>query len=57
MKKDSRLRYLEQRNQGVSVARNRGLELAKGEYISFIDCDDRLERDMYDFLLKLLKKV
>ena len=56
MKKDSRFRYLEQKNQGVSAARNRGLELAKGEYISFIDCDDGLERDMYDFLLKLLKK-
>ncbi len=56
MKKDSRFRYVEQENQGVSAARNRGLELAKGEYISFIDCDDGLERDMYDFLLRLLKK-
>lgn len=55
-KKDLRFRYVEQENQGVSAARNRGLELAKGEYISFIDCDDGLERDMYDFLLRLLKK-
>lgn len=56
MKKDLRFRYVEQENQGVSVARNRGLELAKGEYISFIDCDDGIERDMYDFLLRLLEK-
>lgn len=56
MKKDARFRYVEQENQGVSAARNRGLELAKGEYISFIDCDDGIERDMYDFLLRLLEK-
>lgn len=55
-KKDIRFRYIEQENLGVSAARNRGLELAKGEYISFIDCDDGLEKDMYAFLLELMKK-
>lgn len=56
MKKDLRFQYVEQQNQGVSAARNRGLELAKGKYVSFIDCDDGMERDMYDFLLRLMEK-
>lgn len=55
-KKDTRFCYIEQENRGVSAARNRGLELAKGDYISFIDCDDGLEKDMYSFLLELMKK-
>lgn len=55
-KKDTRFCYIEQENRGVSAARNRGLELAQGDYISFIDCDDGLEKDMYAFLLELMKK-
>ncbi len=39
---DKRVIYLKQNNKGVSSARNRGLELAKGEYITFLDADDML---------------
>lgn len=50
---DSRLQVITQENSGVSVARNRGLELATGEWVSFIDSDDELEQDMYETLTSL----
>ena len=48
--KDSRFHYIEQKNQGVSVARNKGLDNAKGEYILFLDGDDWLENDVLERL-------
>ena len=40
LKSDSRFRYIYQNNQGVCWARNRGAEVANGEYILFVDGDD-----------------
>lgn len=42
---DSRLRVVSQINQGACVARNRGIEEAKGEYIKFLDADDVMYPD------------
>lgn len=48
---DPRIVALHQRNAGVSAARNRGLEAARGEYIAFVDADDRVTPTyLFDFL-------
>lgn len=38
--KDNRIQIINQKNQGVSVARNNGIDAAKGNYIGFLDADD-----------------
>lgn len=40
--KDARITFIEQKNQGVSVARNTGIEVADGDWITFVDADDML---------------
>lgn len=40
---DSRIKYIYQTNNGVSVARNTGLENAKGDWIMFVDADDQIK--------------
>ena len=43
---DRRIRLIRQPNQGVSVARNTGLEAARGEFITFLDSDDLYKTDV-----------
>ncbi|MGG5358109.1 MULTISPECIES: glycosyltransferase family 2 protein [unclassified Enterococcus] len=54
--KDGRIKVIHKANGGVSSARNTGLENAKGEYIGFVDSDDYIESDMYEFLYNNLQK-
>lgn len=50
--KDHRVKVVHQKNSGVSVARNTGLNIATGDYITFVDSDDFIEPDMYEKMLK-----
>lgn len=47
------MRVVRQENQGVSVARNLGLQQARGQYVSFLDADDFFEPDMLARMLEL----
>ena len=53
---DQRFNYTYQENRGVSAARNHGLSLVTGEYISFVDIDDTLNPDIYKVLINQLNK-
>lgn len=54
-KKDSRIIVIHKENGGLSSARNVGLDIAKGEYIGFVDSDDYIEPNMYYELVKELE--
>lgn len=51
-KKDSRVVAVHQNNAGLVAVRNRGIELASGDWIGFVDGDDAIEPDMYARLLE-----
>ena len=50
-KNDNRIILINQKNQGVSVARNTGIEKAIGTFLSFVDADDTVEKDFLDNLI------
>ena len=52
---DKRVVAIHQTNQGVSSARNAGLQIARGEYVGFVDPDDYIEPEMYNILIRILE--
>lgn len=56
-KNDKRIKVIHQENQGVSIARNRGLDFASGEYIGFVDSDDYISNDMYEIMVREMERA
>lgn len=54
--KDCRFKVLHQKNQGVVVARDNALEIAKGDFLTFIDSDDYIESTMLEEMKVLAQK-
>lgn len=53
--KDKRIVLINQRNKGLSGARNTGLRFASGDYVGFIDSDDMIESDMIEDCYKIIE--
>lgn len=53
-RRDKRVQVIHKDNKGLSDARNKGIDLADGEYITFIDSDDVIELDMIEYLMQLI---
>ncbi len=51
--KHNNFRYLTQENQGQSVARNYGIKEAQGEYLWFVDSDDKIDKEIDQILIKI----
>lgn len=52
LKKDNRVRVIHKKNAGVSIARNEGIQVARGNYIGFVDSDDWIDSEMYESMVK-----
>ena len=55
--KDARIRVLHQKNGGLSAARNAGLDVARGEWIGFVDSDDYIAPEMYEKLYRAVQQT
>lgn len=55
-RKDSRVRTIHKKNEGVSTARNVALSCAHGDIYAFVDSDDKIEPDMYERMLEIMEE-
>lgn len=56
-RKNSCIKVIHKKNAGVSAARNDGLQVARGEYISFVDSDDVIADDIYSTLIDKIERT
>lgn len=56
-KKDTRITVIHQHNQGVSVARNSGIEVAKGDWVTFVDGDDWVAPELCEKVVSYAEKT
>lgn len=54
LRRDSRIRVIHRENRGIAYTRNEGLDVAKGDYITFVDSDDYIHPQMYELLMEKL---
>ncbi|MDR2100420.1 MAG: glycosyltransferase, partial [Campylobacteraceae bacterium] len=54
--KEKRIKVIHKQNRGLSDARNAGLDIAKGEYIAFVDSDDYIAQNTYEDLVGIAQK-
>lgn len=55
-KKDSRMKVIHKKNGGLSDARNVAIDVAKGEYITFVDSDDYVDANYVSYLYQLISE-
>lgn len=56
-KNDKRIKVIHQKNQGLSAARNSGLKIATGDFVTFVDSDDEIKPEMIAELLSAIEKT
>lgn len=54
---DPRVKVIHKENSGLGFARNSGLEVATGEFVTFIDSDDRADKDLVELLMKGIEEA
>ncbi len=54
---DTKVKVIHKANGGTATARNAGLDVASGEYITFLDCDDEIKTEMYEKMVDLMNST